>query len=277
MSLVATHPRPLPRQPNFVDQLFRDEPLFAGSGLIMALIMLPTIGAIWADDTTFNGISVWIKPLKFEFSLSAYLFTLAFFARYLPAGTTEKFWYRGFSIVVVTMIVIEMLWIGGAAANGIASHFNKTSPLMIAMYPLMGLAAIILTSASTVYAWLIYRNHDTGLSLAVKSGIVAGLALTLPLTLLTAGTMAGMGSHAVGGSGSDAGGLALLGWLRDGGDMRVGHFFATHAMHFIPAIGLLSARLVGKDNIRPVVAISAIFTVFVLGVFVQALAGRPFI
>ena len=85
-----------------------------------------------------------------------------------------------------------MIWIGGAAALGTASHFNPT-PFGDLIYSAMGFAAVLLTSATAVYAVPIARNPSTGLSPALKDAVVIGLALVLPLTLVTAGTMAAMG------------------------------------------------------------------------------------
>lgn len=45
---------------------------------------------------------------------------------------------------------------------------------------------------------------------ALKSGLVWSLALTLPLKLVTAGTLSDNGSHWVGGTPSDAGSLAWM-------------------------------------------------------------------
>ena len=141
----------------------------------------------------------------------------------------------------------------------------------------MGLGAVLLTSATSVYAFQIARNPSTGLAPALKDAIVIGLALVLPLTLVTAGTMSALGGHFVGGSGSDAGGLPLMGWSRDGGDLRVAHFFATHAMHFIPAFGLVSAAVFGPANRVPIWLFAAAFVAFVGFLFVQALMGQPFL
>jgi len=117
----------------------------------------------------------------------------------------------------------------------------------------------------------------SNLSPAVKEALVLGLALVLPLTLMTAGTMSSMSSHFIGGTPNDAGGSPLTGWSRDGGDLRVAHFFATHAMHFIPLFGMISARLFGLSNRLPVRLFAAAFVIFILFLFVQALMGKPFL
>ena len=149
-------------------------------------------------------------------------------------------WYLIYSSIVVAAIVFETTWIGAAAALGTASHFN-TSPA----------GALILTTPPAVYAHLIDRNARTGLSPVVKQSLVWGLALVLPLTLVTAGAMSHMGAHWVSGTPKDPSGLLFLGWARDVGDLRVAHFFATHAMHVIPALGLAYAWAARGENPCP--------------------------
>jgi hypothetical protein len=274
MTLLAPayQPDPLVFGSRLLKSLHDAESRFFGLGMLMLFAMAPTAFAAVADDRTFLGADIWLKPLKFEAALFVYLVTLSFFARFLPAGTTVRPWYRLYGLAVIIAIVAEMIWIGGAAALGTASHFNRGS-IGGALYSVMGVLAILLTTPTAVYAWLIGRNTETGLAPALKEGVVLGLALTLPLTLVTAGTMGSMDGHAVGGSGMA--GLPVMGWARDGGDLRVSHFFATHALHFIPAFALLTAWLGGGK--WPVRAFAGCFAAFVMWTFVQALMGQPFL
>jgi hypothetical protein len=96
--------------------------------------------------------------------------------------------------------------------------------------------------------------------------------------VIVAGYMSGTGSHFVGGAHSDAGGLAPMGWARDGGDLRVAHFFATHAMHFIPVFGLVASRMLPTGHGRiAVFAFTGLFIALVGHAFIEALSGRPFL
>ncbi|MEM7299784.1 MAG: hypothetical protein AAF468_01775 [Pseudomonadota bacterium] len=253
------------------------EPALAATGVMMLIMMLPTTLALLIEVRTVNGINPWIKPLKFQFSLAAYTLTLVLFARYLPVGLLETRWYRRFMTAVVFAIFAEMAWIMAASASGHGSHFYEEGLIWIALYPLMGLFAVLLTSTTTVFAWHIWKNQSADLSPAVKSGVVIGLALTLPATCITAGYLAGNGGHWVGGTPSDASGLAFFGWARDGGDLRVAHFFATHAMHFIPAFAVLSALIFGAKNRLPVYGASIAFAALIAITFVQAINGQPFL
>jgi hypothetical protein len=261
---------------SFLSGLHRDEPRLFGFAMLMLAAIPVTLFAGLVDNRTFQGIDVWDKPLKFEVALLVYALTLAFFARFVPAATRASLWFRIYSATIVAMMIAEMIWIGGAAMLGTASHFNRT-PIAGAIYSVMGLFAVTFTAASAVYAWQIARNRALTLSPVVKESLVLGLGLVLPLTLLTAGTMASMDGHWIGGASSDDAGLLLMGWARDGGDLRVAHFFGTHAMHFIPAFGVASALFLGSAWKLPVRLFAALFVLLVLFTYWQALSGRPFL
>ena len=140
----------------------------------------------------------------------------------------------------------------------------------------MGVAAILLTTASATLAYAIHRHENSGLSPALKSGLVWGLGLTLPLTLVTAGTLSAMPGHWVGGTPHEAGGLAMMGWPRDGADLRVAHFFATHALHVIPLFALIAGHLPGLRGEWAVSGFAGLYVTLVILTFAQALAGQPF-
>jgi hypothetical protein len=211
-------------------RLAADSPGYTGLAVLLALAMLPLFGAFLLDERLFQGVNVWLKPLKFHAALVIYLLTLAAFARFASAELRSQPWWRWYERLVVLAVVLELIWIGGAAALGTASHYNESTPLATAVYSFMGVAAVLLTSASATLAWAIHRHPAGDLSPAVRTGLVWGLGLTLLLTLVTAQTLSGMDSHGASGTPNDAAGLWLLGWSRDGGDLRAAHFFATHAI-----------------------------------------------
>lgn len=256
--------RPLNRL--FLD-LFGAERLFAATGLVLLLMIPPTLLAMAFDGRTLLGENLWIKPLKFEISLTLYFLTLAFFARWLPEGMTETRWYRLFAGGVVLCTALEMIWIVSAATQGIQSHFNTTNPLMAALYPLMGALATYLTSSSLIYGLAIRRAVKLGgggLSLepAFRFSVIWGLILTFALTVPVAGGMAvAFPGHAVG-----------------AGDLRVPHFLATHAMHFLPLAGYAAGRLLPARMALPAVRLITLgFVLFVAYSFAEAAMGFGFL
>jgi hypothetical protein len=272
---LATLPTADPWWP--ITEVFRREPLFAGAALCLACLMLPTAFAMLLDKRTLLGVNIWVKPLKFEIALLVYLVTLAWFAAWLPKDVLASAGYRWFAIAVVGAIAAEMIWVGGAAAFGVGSHFNQATPFMGTIYGLMGLLAVLLTSASLVYGVVILRDPASPLDPAFRFAVGIGLILTFVLTVIVAGYMASHTGHTVGGNASDANGLPLMGWARDGGDLRVAHFFATHAMHVIPAFGLLVGLILPATAGTIAVGLfSTGYTLLVGYTFMQAIFGRPY-
>lgn len=264
--------------PHIVRELFRREPIFAGATLGLAMLVVPTLAAMALDDRLILDVSVWLKPLKFELSLMLFFGTLAWFADWLPRDTTRTLWYRVFAVAVVVCTAIEMVWLIGSSAIGVAAHFNDTQPFWATVYPLMGVLAVFITSATLLYSWLIWGSAEGGLTPAFRLSLVIGLALTFVLTVTVAPYLAGHGSHFVGGNMSDAEGMVLTGWARDGGDLRVAHFFATHAMQIIPAFGFAAGLLLQRRLAKAsVVTFAAAFAGLVAYTFMEALAGRPFL
>lgn len=256
---------------------FRREPRFAGAAIIFAVLALPTFLAMQLDDRMYQGIDIWIKPIKFTLAVAVYLGTLAWFAGWMKWETRSSTWYRWFSRAVVTATLFEIVWVYGAAANGIASHFNTSSALMGALYTAAGIFVMVMMTAAPVYGWAISRNQRLTLDPAFRSGVIVSLYLTFVLTVVIASYLASQPNHFVGGNLSDAEGGALFGWARDGGDLRAAHFFALHAMHFIPAFGLVAIWLVGGASRRwAVLGFAAVYAAFTIYVFVQALVGQPF-
>jgi hypothetical protein len=144
-----------------------------------------------------------------------------------------------------------------------------------ALYSLMGVFAVFLTSASLVFGVAIWRNGRTGLAPALRLSIALGLVLTFMLTVLVAGTMASSPGHLVGTPTTGAS-LPGFGWSREVGDLRLPHFFATHAMHVLPLAGWAAIRLLPQALAVPAVWLAAIaFTTSVLLAFGRALVGLP--
>ena len=254
--------------------LFRHEPLMAATGLLLLLSLAVTLPALALDPRLFQGESVWVKPIKFQIALALYTLTLAWAARWVPQGLLDSRAYRVFAGVAVFAIAGEVAWIAGAAMFGTASHFNVGTPVMQALYGLMGLFAVTLTSVSLVYGVALWR---AGRADPFRLSLALGLILTFVLTVIVAGTMSSMPGHHIG-TPVTGETLALMGWSREVGDLRVAHFLATHALHGLPLVGWLAGRALAAGPARAVVwAASGAYAALVLGTFAQALMGLPLI
>lgn len=266
---TLSHPLPAGRS------LFGAEPVFAAVGMLIGLSLVVTLAAMAVDPRLFQGESVWVKPVKFQVALTIYLLTLAFFARWLPAGMVARRSYRIYAGVVVFAILAELAWIAGAAMHGVGSHFNIGTPLMMRLYALMGLLAVILTTPTLVYGVAVWRNRAAGLPPALHLAVALGLVLTFVLTVPVAATLANLPGHFVGTPVTGAH-VPIMGWSREVGDLRVAHFFATHPMHFLPVAGLVAAVLLPpRAGVAAVWTAALVFVAFVAWAFAGALAGRP--
>ena len=253
-------------------------PLF-WTGVGMLALSLPTLLLAALDDRTLQGVSVWLKPWKFQFSLAVFLLTLALFMVWLPGATLRT---RAVRFVVWGAVLsgsFELIYITWQGALGLASHFNFTSSAAITMYQLMGLGAVTLSSTALVLGLVIACTKDYAVPSAVKLSIVLGLLLTFLLgTGFGAYLSAQQSGHWVGGIRSDAAGMPVVKWSRSGGDLRVAHFFGIHAMHFIPAFGLAlhGLRIPSMQSRSAIWIFAVLYAVFSSLTFWQALRGHPF-
>ncbi len=254
--------------------------LIVGIGLSVALAF-PSLVALGLDDRLINGISVWSKPLKFQASLAMMLLTLILLLPLIEARTRAG---RGVFLASLMAAITangEVFYITLQSARGRASHFNDSTPFEAMAYSVMGAGAALLVLSSLVIGIYILMRPRAGAPAGLRLGGGWGLVLGSVATLITAfalggGQIDGPG-HWVGGIKTDVGGLPLFGWSRTGGDLRVPHFFATHIMQALPILGLGLDRFAPRFA-RPGIALGAVISIaVVVGTFVQAVQGRPFL
>jgi hypothetical protein len=253
----------------------------AAVAIAMAALMAPTLIALAVDDRLLNGANVWLKPLHFEMAIAIHFAALVLL---LPLVEPKE---RGKALLRVSMTVAgaaalaEILYIILQAARDRASHFNFSTPIETAIYPLMGLGAVSIVVGSFVVGWKIWRDGVAGTGAGLRYGATIGLMFGSAATLVVAvimssGLIAGPG-HWVGGVHSDAGGMPFTGWSMTGGDLRVPHFFATHMMQGLPLIGWLADRLWPAKAKSVVLVVTTLWMATIAATFVQALAGLPLI
>jgi hypothetical protein len=169
--------------------------------------------------------------------------------------------------------IFELAYITRQAARGEASHFNTADPLHALLYALMGLAAVALIATTLPLAWAIARRPAPGVDPVYRRAVLTGLVLGFLLGWLLGGDMSAQPGHAVG---AEAGHLAVVGWNRGGGDLRVAHFLGMHAPQALP-LAVAAPGVVGVRRRGVVLAVVAVlWTTLTLAAFAQAVAGRPF-
>jgi len=252
------------------------QPLWFYAALFNFVLMAFCLIAGAFDDRTFNGVSVWSKPIKFGLSIGIYFLTLVWFASFLTKETLAS--SAGKCLVAIPLIagVVEVLYIAVMAGLGLPSHFNYTSTFTTIMYSLMGLGAASMVLVLPWMAYLITRQNP--ISNPLIFAIVIGLCLTLILGGGFGNYLGSSNNHWVDAAPTDANGLWLFNWARDGGDLRVAHFFGMHAMQAFPLFALLLPINWNKKlKLGLLSGFIICYATFSVGTFIQAVNGQPFL
>lgn len=258
------------------------EQMALATAALCAALALPTLPALAIDTRTLNDISVWAKPLKFQFSFALHWLTLALLLRCMATPARESNTTLWLLRAAALATLIEVLYITLQAARGRASHFNRDTALERLMYfGVMGPASVVIVGVTAWLGYRVWRRPRAGTGRGLVLGAALGLFLSGLVTLLVtaplaAGVVDGPG-HWVGGIRSDADGLPLFGWSTTGGDLRVPHFFATHLLQALPLAGWLSDRISPRRAVAWVSAASGLGLVLVAMTLWQALSARQFL
>jgi hypothetical protein len=240
--------------------LWRGDPFLTAIGVLMLAALAAFAVGLLVDPRTIGGAPAWLKPAKFAASTAIYSFTLAAVLSLLPSWRRLR---RAASGITGGVFVLEVVIIALQAWRGTASHFNVGTPLDTALFAVMGTAIIVQTFAAAAVAVALWRQPfvDRALGWALRWGFVIAIAgagtgglMTRPTGAQLAAARAGhpltvAGAHTVGAP--DGGpGLPGVGWSRQHGDLRVGHFVGLHALQALPAIALLLRRRRVDDRAR---------------------------
>ena len=247
-----------------------DRRLLVLAGCILALVPATVVAAL-VDDRTLDGAGVWTKPLKFETSLAIYAATLALMMPLAGTGFAHSRAARWLVGIMASGSAIELAWIILQAARGERSHFNEQSIFGQVMYAVMGVFAVAFVLVPIPLARWAWRERTGGL----RAGIVAAVALNLLLGGVAGGWLSTMKSHFIGGDGTDASGLPILGWSTTGGDLRIAHFVGLHAMQAMLLMGIVTARSRPEVGARLVLLAAGAWSVMAGWLFWMALRGQP--
>lgn len=244
------------------------QPLLARAGFAALAVLLASLAAMAFDARMINGVSVWVKPAKFAASFVVWFWTLAWAWGVLAPVARDS---RTAQIILwgtLGAAGFEQGWITLRAALGQPSHFAEDA-LGAVMYPLMGLGAVSLVVLAALLGLLVLRRADPAQPRPWRLAVGLGLVIGGVLGGFTGASISVVGTPKIDAIASDAANLAPFFWSRDGGDLRVAHFLAIHAMQALPLLALAGA---GAATIW---AGAAGWTVLSLGAWVLARAGVP--
>jgi hypothetical protein len=146
--------------------------------LVLLSLAVPTLVLMAGETRTFNGVNVWIKPLKFQLSLAIYVATLALFAAFMDASWRGSRLYRWMVAAFVTVTIFNVSYITFRASRGEASHFNQETPVADALYGLMGIGALVQVSLAALIGIAVLRSQEQRIASVLRLSIGAGLIST---------------------------------------------------------------------------------------------------
>ena len=257
----------------FFGELRRRNRVLAALGWLHLAALFVVLCVAPFDGRTVMGLNPWVKPSKFLVSITAYVWTLAWVSRYVRGHRRTL---RLVSWGTALVFVGEMVCIITQAARGTTSHFNVNTPFDGAVFNTMGLL-IALNTLLVLVTLLLFLRPTERPAPAYLWGIRLGLLLFLLGSAEGAAIIAN-GAHTVGAP--DGGpGLPFVNWSTRGGDLRVAHFFAFHALQLLPLAGFTLSRYKpdwpARRQTALVIALALLYATAVSLVFWQALTGRP--
>lgn len=252
--------------------------------LVGAALLTSALAALdsRALATAWSQQSVWLKPLKFQLSMALHVATVAWALAWMRGRGLAVPGAAAVAWALCVAVAFEALYITVQGGRGVASHFNRHTPLEAALGFAMAAGAQVLTG---VAAWVggvaLWRAARRPLDGATPMLVALGLGFVLAFALAGwSGSL--MGQHRGPLPPASLQGLAasvpslvpLFGWRLDVGDLRPSHFMAVHAMQALPVIAWLCRRLPVAGALTTVVTGAAVWAALAVTLALRALAGH---
>ena len=250
--------------------LHRVNPVLSYTGWLNVVLAVLALALLPLDHRLVTGALVWLKPLKFALSITAFAWTLGWLLADLPAAAQRSVQLLSWGVAM--SMAVEQAVIFTQAARGTTSHYNHSTGLNAVLFGLMGVFIMVNTLMTAWALYLAWRHQPYG-----PASYVWGLRLGLLVFLVGSvlgGFMIHNQQHTVGAP--DGGpGLPGLGWSTRAGDLRAAHFLGMHALQALPLLGWALGRWAPQQATGLTWAGAALYAGAVAGLFSLALAGRP--
>jgi hypothetical protein len=256
---------------NLLAQLYWRNPLLTLVGWLHVVLLLATLTGLLTDDRVVMGLNPWLKPMKFMLSIAIYLWTIAWFSKYIRR---PRWLLTTVSIVISLSMIIESACILLQAARGTTSHYNVGTDFDAAIFQTMSVM-IGINMVMAVVILFMFSKPSARLHPAYLWAIRAGIVIFVAGGAI-GGVMLGHGAHTFGAP--DGGpGLPFLDWSSVGGDLRAAHGLALHALQILPLIGYGISSWSGVPRLAAKLALLAlvvlVYVAAVVALYRQALAG----
>lgn len=243
---------------------YRNETMFY-FGLACLVLSILFLILAKTSSTQVYGVSAWYKPFKFTFSTLTFAWAIGWYCYYLP-----NFNIKFFNWSIIVLLGFEIAYIALQAGRGQLSHFNMSTPVYAALYPMMALAASAATLYTAYVGYLFFSNSFPEL----PTYYLWAICLSIIIFVIFAFEGFAMGStlnHSVGAL-NDNSNLFIMGWSKTVGDLRVSHFIGMHALQVLPVLSFFVLK-----NTKLTIVVALLYGLLALSTLIQALKGKPFL
>lgn len=233
---------------------------FAGALLVLSGLFHIFVCAI--DGGSLSGDISWRKPILFGFSAGATMLSLGWLVGKLKPRFGDGLLFAAFSAAMLAEVglITMQQW------RGVASHFNRTTPLDANV---LGWIEGLIFFATIVIADLTYRSFGSlktspDMKLAIRGGTALLLfACLLGFVLVGHGNyQQSIGQHP--------------GTYGDAGVMKFPHGMPIHAIQFFPLLAWCLTKLRVKERVRLAAVRYAVLSIVAFTTFslTQTFSGR---
>jgi hypothetical protein len=259
----------------FFRELDATDPVLSRLGWTLLLVV--PIFAVLAMfvPAGFAAINPWIKPIKFSMSFSTFASTISLL---LLALRIPKWQLTLVRRAIAASVALEILSLAAQAWRS-AYHLSGQSLIDTSLAQVTNSMVMVNTGIVCWMLALFCANRvqtdriDWPMVAAIRYSIMIFLAGNA-----IGGYMLARGSHSVGVAEGGAG-LPFVNWSVIGGDLRIAHFIAIHAIQIVPLFAYILAQMspvLPVKHRRIAAGALALAVSFAVGAtFVQAALGHP--
>jgi hypothetical protein len=221
------------------------------------LLVVPVFAALAMFAPAATAVNPWIKPIKFSMSFSTFASTISLLLLALQIPKWQLTLARRTIAASVSLEILSLAAQAWRSAYHLAGH------------------SLLDTSLAQMTNSVRTNGIDRPMVSAIRYSIMIFLAGNA-----IGGYMLARGSHTVGVA--DGGpGLPFVNWSVIGGDLRIAHFIAIHAIQIVPLFAYILSQMAPilpvKHRRMAVGTLAIVVSVTVGATFVQAALGRPLI
>lgn len=261
----------------FFRELDANDPVLSRLGWAL-LLVVPVFAALAIFIPATAGVATvnpWIKPIKFSMSFSTFASTISLLLLALRIPKWQLMLARRAIAISVALEIMSL----AAQAWRSAYHLSGQSLSDTSLARMTNSMVMVNTG---IVCWMLAlfcanRVHTDRIDWPMVSAIRYSIVIFLAGNAI-GGYMLARGSHTVGVA--DGGpGLPFVNWSVIGGDLRIAHFIAIHAIQIVPLFAYILSQMAPIPPVKlrrmAAGALALAVSIAVGATFVQAALGHP--